>query len=243
MKKIKGLLLKDILQSKSYLFIYIFVYIIFAVVGIFLAISSKSGTEYFNDPNVSEESLAIGLLQSSILSCIFVFCLSPMYAASGITLSFQQDEKWNFDKFAVASGISRKSIVTEKFCFGLLVTLPSFIVSVIVAIVIAAMNTYSLKYLVVLYCLLINIGGLLIHSSVALVFNTFLGSVKGRVWLSIATIFGLLLEGGIFYFYVGVGINNILYGSLITFGFLLISIGIAIGLYFLSLKAYLNKEF
>lgn len=36
MKKIKGLLLKDILQSKSYLFIYIFVYVIFAVVGIFL---------------------------------------------------------------------------------------------------------------------------------------------------------------------------------------------------------------
>ena len=63
--------------------------------------------------------------------------------------------------------------------------------------------------------------------------------IKGKA----LTIFGLLLEGGIFYFYAGVGINNVLYGSLITFGFLLISIGIAIGLYFLSLKAYLNKEF
>ena len=245
MKKIKGLLLKDILQTKSYFISNCLLCLLFCVLFVFQIFAFKNGGSVngYNTGMPEETPNDLEILQSALFSSFFYFCIFPIYSCSGIALSFQQDERCNFDKFAISSGISRKLIVNERVIFGAIASIPGVIFTIVAAILVSMINNPYVSSLTGLYLALISFGGYFLTIGVSLTLCTFLGSVKGRIWTSLATILTVLLQTVAFVLYAAFGIEHILQGSIVAIGFFTISIAIFIGAYFLSLRAYLNKDF
>lgn len=242
MKKIKGLLLKDILQTKSYFITTVLLFLLFTVLAIFQIVSIYySEPSYGNEPGETLDQLS--LLQNALNSSFFYFCIFPVYSCSAIALSFQQDEKCNFDKFAISSGISRKVIVNEKVIFAGVASIPGWLSTLIISILVSTLQNEYANFLVGFYILLISISGSLLAIGVSLTLCTFLGSVKGRLWSAIATMLVFIIQSVAFVLYILFGLNNVLIGSLIALIFFGLSIGLFVGAYFLSQKAYSNKEF
>lgn len=242
MKKIKGLLLKDILQTKSYFITTILLVLLFTVLAFFQIVSIYySEPSYGNEPGETLDQLS--LLQNALNSSFFYFCIFPVYSCSAIALSFQQDEKCNFDKFAISSGISRKVIVNEKAIFTGVASIPGWLSTLIISILVSTLQNEYTNFLVGFYILLISISGSLLAIGVSLTLCTFLGSVKGRLWSAITTMLVFIIQSVAFVLYILFGLNNVLIGSLIALIFFGLSVAFFVGAYFLSQKAYSNKEF
>ena len=242
MKKIKGLLLKDILQTKTYFITSILLVLLFTVLAFFQIVSIYDlDSGYGNEPGETIDQLS--LLQNALNSSFFYFCIFPVYSCSAIALSFQQDEKCNFDKFAISSGISRKVIVNEKVIFAGVASIPGWLSALIISIFISTLQNPYVNILVGLYILLISISGSLLANGVSLTLCTFLGSVKGRLWSAITTMLVFIAQAAAFVLYILFGLTNVLIGSLIALIFFGLSIAFFTGAYFLSQKAYSNKEF
>lgn len=242
MKKIKGLLLKDILQTKTYFITSILLVLLFTVLAFFQIVSIyyfEPG--YGNEPGETMDQLS--LLQNALNSSFFYFCIFPVYSCSAIALSFQQDEKCNFDKFAISSGISRKVMVNEKVIFAGVASIPGWLSALIISILISTLQNPYVNFLVGFYIFLISISGSLLANGVSLTLCTFLGSVKGRLWSAITTILVFIAQTAAFVLYILFGLTNVLVGSLIALIFFGLSIAFFTGAYFLSQKAYSNKEF
>lgn len=242
MKKIKGLLLKDILQTKTYFITSILLVLLFTVLAFFQIVSIYDlDSGYGNEPGETIDQLS--LLQNALNSSFFYFCIFPVYSCSAIALSFQQDEKCNFDKFAISSGISRKVIVNEKVIFAGVASIPGWLSALIISILISTLQNPYVNFLVGFYILLISISGSLLANGVSLTLCTFLGSVKGRLWSAITTMLVFIAQAAAFVLYILFGLTNVLIGSLIALIFFGLSIAFFTGAYFLSQKAYSNKEF
>lgn len=242
MKKIKGLLLKDILQTKTYFITSILLVLLFTVLAFFQIVSIYDlDSGYGNEPGETIDQLS--LLQNALNSSFFYFCIFPVYSCSAIALSFQQDEKCNFDKFAISSGISRKVIVNEKAIFAGVASIPGWLSALIISILISTLQNPYVNFLVGFYILLISISGSLLANGVSLTLCTFLGSVKGRLWSAITTMLVFIAQAAAFVLYILFGLTNVLIGSLIALIFFGLSIAFFTGAYFLSQKAYSNKEF
>lgn len=242
MKKIKGLLLKDILQTKTYFITSILLVLLFTVLAYFQIVSIYDlDSGYGNEPGETIDQLS--LLQNALNSSFFYFCIFPVYSCSAIALSFQQDEKCNFDKFAISSGISRKVIVNEKVIFAGVASIPGWLSALIISILISTLQNPYVNFLVGFYILLISISGSLLANGVSLTLCTFLGSVKGRLWSAITTMLVFIAQTAAFVLYILFGLTNVLIGSLIALIFFGLSIAFFTGAYFLSQKAYSNKEF
>ena len=242
MKKIKGLLLKDILQTKTYFITSILLVLLMTVLAFFQIVSIyyfEPG--YGNEPGETMDQLS--LLQNALNSSFFYFCIFPVYSCSAIALSFQQDEKCNFDKFAISSGISRKVIVNEKVIFAGVASIPGWLSALIISILISTLQNPYINFLVGFYILLISISGSLLANGVSLTLCTFLGSVKGRLWSAITTMLVFIAQTAAFVLYILFGLTNVLIGSLVALIFFGLSIAFFTGAYFLSQKAYSNKEF
>ena len=242
MKKIKGLLLKDILQTKTYFITSILLVLLFTVLAFFQIVSIYDlDSGYGNEPGETIDQLS--LLQNALNSSFFYFCIFPVYSCSAIALSFQQDEKCNFDKFAISSGISRRVIVNEKVIFAGVASIPGWLCVLIISILISTLQNPYVNFLVGFYILLISISGSLLANGVSLTLCTFLGSVKGRLWSAITTMLVFIAQTAAFVLYILFGLTNVLIGSLIALIFFGLSIAFFTGAYFLSQKAYSNKEF
>ena len=237
MKKIKGLLLKDILQTKTYFITSILLVLLFTVLAFFQIVSIYDlDSGYGNEPGETIDQLS--LLQNALNSSFFYFCIFPVYSCSAIALSFQQDEKCNFDKFAISSGISRKVIVNEKAIFAGVASIPGWLCVLIISILISTLQNPYVNFLVGFYILLISISGSLLANGVSLTLCTFLGSVKGRLWSAITTMLVFIAQAAAFVLYILFGLTNVLIGSLIALIFFGLSIAFFTGAYFLSQKAY-----
>ena len=242
MKKIKGLLLKDILQTKTYFITSILLVLLFTVLAFFQIVSIYDfDSGYGNEPGETIDQLS--LLQNALYSSFFYFCIFPVYSCSAIALSFQQDEKCNFDKFAISSGISRRVIVNEKVIFAGVASIPGWLSALIISIFISTLQNPYVNFLVGFYILLISISGSLLANGVSLTLCTFLGSVKGRLWSAITTMLVFIAQTAAFVLYILFGLTNVLIGSLVALIFFGLSIAFFTGAYFLSQKAYSNKEF
>ena len=242
MKKIKGLLLKDILQTKTYFITSILLVLLFTVLAFFQIVSIYDlDSGYGNEPGETIDQLS--QLQNALNSSFFYFCIFPVYSCSAIALSFQQDEKCNFDKFAISSGISRKVIVNEKVIFAGVASIPGWLSALIISILISTLQNPYVNFLVGFYILLISISGSLLANGVSLTLCTFLGSVKGRLWSAITTMLVFIAQTAAFVLYILFGLTNVLIGSLVALIFFGLSIAFFTGAYFLSQKAYSNKEF
>lgn len=245
MKKIKGLLLKDILQTKSYFISNCLLCLLFCVLFVFQIFAFKNGGSGngYNTGMPEETPNDLEILQSALFSSFFYFCIFPIYSCSGIALSFQQDERCNFDKFAISSGIKRDVIVFEKTVFGGVVAIPGLFLTLLACIFLSFLQNNYATPLLSIYFFINVFSGYLISIIVSLVLCTFLGSVKGRIWTSIATILTFILQSAVFGLYIMFGLDNVLISSLITFIYLAIAVGVFIGGFFLARAAYRNKEF
>ena len=90
---------------------------------------------------------------------------------------------------------------------------------------------------------MISISGSLLANGVSLTLCTFLGSVKGRLWSAITTMLVFIAQAAAFVLYILFGLTDVLIGSLVALIFFGLSIAFFTGAYFLSQKAYSNKEF
>lgn len=236
-KKVKSLILKDVLQSKTYFLSNTIMCIIFCAVFLFTFVSVVF------DQKVVDEVGKIGAFQTALFSSFYYFCIYAIYTSNGVANAYQQDEKCNFDKFAISSGIDRKLMVFEKLIFGIVCAIPGLLITLICSIFMIVTSMEFLSPLIGIYVFVISLSANFISIAISVVLNSFLGSVKGRVWSTVALALLLFaVECGVFALLTNY-VTNILYTSLITFGYLIISIIVLICGYFLSKKAYLNKEF
>ena len=134
-------------------------------------------------------------------------------------------------------------MVNEKVIFAGVASIPGWLSALIISILISTLQNPYVNFLVGFYILLISISGSLLANGVSLTLCTFLGSVKGRLWSAITTILVFIAQTAAFVLYILFGLTNVLVGSLIALIFFGLSIAFFTGAYFLSQKAYSNKEF
>ncbi len=95
----KGTFLKDVINLKGQLLYYA------VVIAVFFAVGAVSGNIYF-------------------YAGVSIFCgvVAPLSAIA-------YDEKDNWDKFALASGVTRKELAVSRYALGLAIFLPVWLVS------------------------------------------------------------------------------------------------------------------
>ena len=174
--------------------------------------------------------MAVSVITKNIyyyMGAIAFFCVA-------VPLSARADEKDNWDKFALASGVTRNQLAVSRYLLGLLIFLPMWAISFIL---VAAGGMWNIENLSVL----LSYGGIaLLTIDVILPVIFKVGVEKGRlvyiftilVVVALSALLGFLVES--------IGGASVLYSSVVV-----LALGIA-G-FFLSLKIacgiYKKKDF
>lgn len=175
--------------------------------------------------------MAVSVITKNIyyyMGAIVFFCVAVPLSA------LAYDEKDNWDKFALASGVTRNQLAVSRYLLGLLIFLPMWAISFIL---VAAGGMWNIENLSVL----LSYGGIaLLTIDVILPVIFRVGVEKGRI-IYIFTILIVLALGALLGFLVEtIGGASILYSSVIV-----LALGVA-G-FFLSLKIacniYKKKDF
>ena len=200
----KGTFLKDIMNLKGQMLYYAFIVVFFFAVGV------VSGNIYF-------------------YAGVSIFCgvVAPLSAIS-------YDEKDNWDKFALASGVTRNQLAVSRYLLGLVIFLPMWAISFILVL---AGGMWDIENLSVL----LSYGGIALLTLDAVLPVIFkIGVEKGRT-IYIFTILIVIALGALLGFLVEtIGGASVLYSSVAV-----LALGV-VG-FFLSLKIacniYKKKDF
>lgn len=175
--------------------------------------------------------MAVSVITKNIyyyMGAIVFFCVAVPLSA------LAYDEKDNWDKFALASGVTRNQLAVSRYLLGLVVFLPMWAVSFIL---VAAGGMWNIENLSVL----LSYGGIaLLTIDAILPVVLKIGVEKGRL-VYILTILIVIALGGVLAFLVeAIGGDSVLYSSVAV-----LALGIA-G-FFLSIKIacniYRKKDF
>lgn len=175
--------------------------------------------------------MAVSVITKNIyyyMGAIVFFCVAVPLSA------LAYDEKDNWDKFALASGVTRNQLAVSRYLLGLAVFLPMWAVSFIL---VAAGGMWNIENLSVL----LSYGGIaLLTIDAILPVVLKIGVEKGRL-VYILTILIVIALGGVLAFLVeAIGGDSVLYSSVAV-----LALGIA-G-FFLSIKIacniYRKKDF
>ncbi len=175
--------------------------------------------------------MAVSVITKNIyyyMGAIVFFCVAVPLSA------LAYDEKDNWDKFALASGVTRNQLAVSRYLLGLIVFLPMWAVSFIL---VAAGGMWNIENLSVL----LSYGGIaLLTIDAILPVVLKIGVEKGRL-VYILTILNVIALGGVLAFLVeAIGGDSVLYSSVAV-----LALGIA-G-FFLSIKIacniYRKKDF
>lgn len=175
--------------------------------------------------------MAVSVITKNIyyyMGAIVFFCVAVPLSA------LAYDEKDNWDKFALASGVTRNQLAVSRYLLGLIVFLPMWAVSFIL---VAAGGMWNIENLSVL----LSYGGIaLLTIDAILPVVLKIGVEKGRL-VYILTILIVIALGGVLAFLVeAIGGDSVLYSSVAV-----LALGIA-G-FFLSIKIacniYRKKDF
>lgn len=175
--------------------------------------------------------MAVSVITKNIyyyMGAIVFFCVAVPLSA------LAYDEKDNWDKFALASGVTRNQLAVSRYLLGLVVFLPMWAVSFIL---VAAGGMWNIENLSVL----LSYGGIaLLTIDAILPVVLKIGVEKGRL-VYILTILIVIALGGVLAFLVeAIGGDSVLYSSVAV-----LALGIA-G-FFLSIKVacniYRKKDF
>lgn len=175
--------------------------------------------------------MAVSVITKNIyyyMGAIVFFCVAVPLSA------LAYDEKDNWDKFALASGVTRNQLAVSRYLLGLVVFLPMWAVSFIL---VAAGGMWNIENLSVL----LSYGGialLTIDAILPVVFK--IGVEKGRLVYILTILIVIALGGGLAFLVEAIGGASVLYSSVAV-----LALGIA-G-FFLSIKIacniYRKKDF
>lgn len=201
----KGLLLKDFYNVKNLILYYALVAAVFAVVSV-------------------------------VSSNIYFFCGFMIFISVGLvssTISYDAQDKW--DRYALSSGVSRRTAVLSKYVFTVVTILCSLALGLILALVLGYRQAVDFLP-VVAY----SFAGVL---SVGIVLPCFFrfGVEKARVIYMIVIVFTVaLMVGGISLFE---RLNFAAQAPWMLVLLAVLSVAILAISYFVSLRIYRNKEF
>ena len=201
----KGLLLKDFYNVKNLILYYALVAAVFAVVSV-------------------------------VSSNIYFFCGFMIFISVGLvssTISYDAQDKW--DRYALSSGVSRRTAVLSKYVFTVVTILCSLALGLILALALGYRQAVDFLP-VVAY----SFAGVL---SVGIVLPCFFrfGVEKARVIYMIVIVFTVaLMDGGISLFE---RLNFAAQAPWMLVLLAVLSVAILAISYFVSLRIYRNKEF
>ena len=201
----KGLLLKDFYNVKNLISYYALVAAVFAVVSV-------------------------------VSSNIYFFCGFMIFISVGLvssTISYDAQDKW--DRYALSSGVSRRTAVLSKYVFTVVTILCSLALGLILALALGYRQ--AVDFLPVVAC---SFAGVL---SVGIVLPCFFrfGVEKARVIYMIVIVFTVaLMVGGISLFE---RLNFAAQAPWMLVLLAVLSVAILAISYFVSLRIYRNKEF
>lgn len=200
----KGTFLKDIMNLKGQMLYYAFIVVFFFAVGV------VSGNIYF-------------------YAGVSIFCgvVAPLSAIS-------YDEKDNWDKFALASGVSRKSLALSRYALGLAIFVPVWAIS-FVFFAIPGFRTAENLYTVLAFG---GLGLAVTDGVLPLVFK--LGVEKARTVYVVLVVAVMALCAGAASFIGLTGGYAPLIGSLAALAVGIIGLPVSV---FVSLSIYRHKDF
>lgn len=221
MKGIKGLIIKDLLQLKSYKK----TLIIFITIFILTSITQES------------ESAIAGMLVIMLTLGFGMFSMA----------TFNYDEMSKADRYILTFPLTKKDVVKARYILVIVATIIGSIVGIAISMVILLIMNQSIPNLLDLIS--IGLGGILaigIVEAIQIPCVYKLGAEKGRIQMFIITVAVALLLGGIFY--IGENANLPIYHmfNVLNQFFPLIIIMAIIMVYGISYKItyqiYLKKE-
>lgn len=235
MKKIMGLIYKDIIQMKSSLIVNLVIELLFIIVSLI------SFFEFTNNPNqeidINSVEYAFELI-ANVASYSIVVIIMPY---SLVLNSIGIDEKSQFTRFILASGCSRKSIIDEKTLFGVFAAIPGIILIISMSSLLLVTNNQFITPAFVIGLALYSMLAILFLNSIAILYSTIFSSISNQaVGVIIFMVVAGLLYGGIYLGSNFLGNNIALYFFYGAAGALLALSGAC---YFASIKIYQNKDF
>lgn len=176
MNKIKGLIIKDLLQLKAYKKNFI------------LSLAIYVALIYFN-----RDSQDIAFIGISMITFLF-----SLYAIS----TFNYDEKTNTDKFILTMPLSRNTTVLSKYIFLIISIIVGIILGTIICYIMSVLNIINLiavKDIVIYFMGLIFALSLMQCIQVPCIYKY--GAEKGRMQIYIIMMIIFVLIGGIYYLF------------------------------------------
>ena len=117
MRKYLGLLYKDLLQGWLYLLTTYIICIFIGVIAMFSLygeLTATTGADLVEAKQICTQAL---------FSSCYLFAYFGFLPSVGIMVNYEVDEKCNFTRFILASGIKRETILNEKYLYGFLMSL------------------------------------------------------------------------------------------------------------------------
>lgn len=218
MNKIKGLIIKDLLQLKAYKKNFI------------LSLAIYVALIYFN-----RDSQDIAFIGISMITFLF-----SLYAIS----TFNYDEKANTDKFILTMPLSRNTIVLSKYIFLIISIIVGIILGILICYIMSLLNIINLiaaKDIVIYFMGLIFALSLMQCIQLPCIYKY--GAEKGRMQIYIIMMIIFVLIGAIYYLFpkIDLGFMNKL-ENIIPFILMVIIILNYYLSYKISCKIYNKKD-
>lgn len=236
MKKLMGLIYKDIIQMKSSLIINMVLDLLFILIS---AISIITFNETLNE-EIPLDSLdyAVEFIANSI-GFMFVIILLPYTL---VLNSISIDEKSNFTRFLLSTGCKRQTIINEKVLFGLILSAPGILFSVVIFLILFMMNgnPYITPVLCIAY-FVYTVLAMVFLITITILYSTIFSSISNQaIGAVVFMIIAGLLYAGLFLSTLFIGTETINYFLFGVSGALL---ALSLGAYFASIKVYQHKDF
>ena len=226
----KGLLLKEYYYTKG-------IMILFIVVFLFMFVINLSEVFLFDSSITNEENYFNLVLSIVTTSFVYTFCPSSLLGSS-----FAYDERSNFNKFILTSGVKRDTIVTSKLVYcaiSYVFPLILFILTLILTYTVSPYKNIVSPYLAPTLIIQM-IGGIFVYISMNLFFLISFGQVKQNIIMSFVNIFvAAILVLYMFSTMFLTGFQGLLISIIVTLILTLISIIFIL----FSYKKFKNKEF
>ncbi len=195
------------------------------------------------------------LKQLMILVLIFAVTILPagpemfmitisVICSTLITTTFSFDERSKWSKYALIMPVSRKNYVKSKYCMSLIFGGSGLVLGIVCGIIGGIVTKKPVTFSLMLVCILVSLIAILFINAFMIPQIIKFGTEKARITFLIIVIIpsGIVFVGAKILQFLQVEVTEklLVYGLI---GALLISIGLFIGSYFLSVKWFSKKEF
>ena len=173
----------------------------------------------------------------------FMITISVM-CATLITTTFSFDERSNWSKYALIMPVSRKSYVKSKYCMSLLFGGAGMVLGIVCGIIGGIIIKRPVTLSLMLTCILVSLIAILFINAFMIPQIIKFGTEKARITFLIIVIIptGLVLVGSRLLKYLQIEMTDMLFAYCLIALFVL-SVGLFIGSYYLSVKLFSKKEF